>query len=246
MDTKNCLIRQPAGWGDIIFCQKIAAKLIEQGYHVHWPVVDFYYDTVNKYMKKDGITFCRETDEFPFKDAYNAGIMPPSRDHEENLYIPLQYADKLMKSEIPFDVLSIKYKIINLDYFDWTDYVAFDRDLERENRLFYEHFGLKDDSKYVIVNRWFGTTVDGYRKDMNIPEDMQVIEMEPLGFDNIFDWCKLFENATEIHTVDTAICYIMEKLNLKADSMHWYTRNLPQYGYAYCENIYKNNWNYNL
>ena len=34
---KTCLIRCPAGLGDILFVQKIGRKLIDKGYEVYWP-----------------------------------------------------------------------------------------------------------------------------------------------------------------------------------------------------------------
>ena len=37
---KKCLIKQPAGIGDILFCQKIVYKLLNDGYEVWWPVDD--------------------------------------------------------------------------------------------------------------------------------------------------------------------------------------------------------------
>jgi hypothetical protein len=37
--SKICLIRQPAGIGDIFFTQKIAKDLISKGYEVWWPVI---------------------------------------------------------------------------------------------------------------------------------------------------------------------------------------------------------------
>ena len=43
MADKICLIRQPAGLGDILFCQKIADK-IKNKYNIKvlWPVIDGY------------------------------------------------------------------------------------------------------------------------------------------------------------------------------------------------------------
>ena len=64
----NCVIGQPAGLGDIIFCQKIADMFIQNGYTVWWPVVEQYYDDVNKYMKKEGLIYCRDQDDFPLKE----------------------------------------------------------------------------------------------------------------------------------------------------------------------------------
>ena len=36
---KPCLIKQPAGIGDIFFCQKIARYMMHHGYDVIWPVL---------------------------------------------------------------------------------------------------------------------------------------------------------------------------------------------------------------
>ena len=36
---KPCLIKQPAGIGDIFFCQKIARYMMYHGYDVIWPVL---------------------------------------------------------------------------------------------------------------------------------------------------------------------------------------------------------------
>ena len=244
----NCLIRQPAGLGDIIFCQKIASHYIDKGYDVYWPVVDAYYETIQKYFKGDTIKFCRETDDFPMKEYYLSDLFSAGIDEDtKDIYLPLQHSDRVVFSDIPFDVMSVKYKSLDMDSTGWQDYFNFDRDMDRENYLYYDVLKLNDTSDYNIVNRWFGTTWDGYRKDINLKNDLQVVEMKNLEFDNIFDWCKVFENAKEIHTVETAICYILEKLNLKANKKCLYSRNAPQNGFSYVENIYtKIKWEFIL
>ena len=35
---KPCLIKQPAGIGDIFFCQKIARYMAYHGYQIIWPL----------------------------------------------------------------------------------------------------------------------------------------------------------------------------------------------------------------
>jgi hypothetical protein len=243
-----CLIRQPAGLGDVIFTQKIAKQYIDSGYEIHWPISDVYYETVCKYFKNSSVNFYRESDEFPMKDYYLSPIITPTMEEDsKNIYLPLQHADRIVKSTIPFDVMSVKYKSVRIDSTGWQEYFEIDRDMEREDYLFYDVLKLTDDLKYNIVNRWFGTGWDGYRKDLSITNDLKVVEMENLEFDNIFDWCKVYEKATEIHTVETAICYILEKLNLKADRKCLYSRNAPQNGFSYVESIYTNiNWEFIL
>ena len=64
-----CLINQPAGLGDILLCQKIACHLVNLGYEVIWPVVD-YYNFITEYIKTPGITFYNVKDDFPYKDIF--------------------------------------------------------------------------------------------------------------------------------------------------------------------------------
>ena len=50
--SKICLVRQPAGIGDIFFTQKIAKHFIAQGYDVLWPVIEqfsFIKDYINDF-----------------------------------------------------------------------------------------------------------------------------------------------------------------------------------------------------
>ena len=37
---KPCLIKQPAGIGDVFFCQKIARIMMQHGYKIIWPLRD--------------------------------------------------------------------------------------------------------------------------------------------------------------------------------------------------------------
>ena len=44
----------------------------------------------------------------------------------------------------------------------------------------------------------------------------------------IFDWCWIFENAEEIHTVDTSAMFVVETLDLKAKRMTIHPRHYQQ------------------
>ena len=50
-----------------------------------------------------------------------------------------------------------KYDSIGIDWKDWRDYIKFNRNVEKENSLYYDVLGLKDDDEYVFVNRNFCT-----------------------------------------------------------------------------------------
>lgn len=61
--------------------------------------------------------------------------------------------------------------------------------------------------------------------DIKLNTNIKVIEISLIGDKTLFDWCKVIENATEIHTVDTSINYVIETLNLKAVELNIYPRH---------------------
>ena len=69
-----------------------------------------------------------------------------------------------------------------------------------------------------------------------IPEgyDGKVVEMDPnISGGKVFDWCWVFENAEEMHSVDTSLHYVMETLDLKATRLTIHPRH-----YKYSERVY--------
>ena len=81
---------------------------------------------------------------------------------------------------------------------------------------------------------------------MHINNNIGVVEMNDKKY-SLFDWCKVFENATEIHTVDTSLSYIFEKLNLKAKRKCLYSRNNPKDSFSRMKKIFTNvDWEYVL
>ncbi len=231
---KYCLIRQPAGLGDIFFCQKIAKKLMEKGWYIIWPVIDkFYY--IKDYIK-GYISFPLITDSFKFKKYYNC---PDMLLENRFLFIPLQDADKIYPY---YGLMESKYKLVNLSYDNWENYFKFDRNLEREEKL-YNYLGLKQNEKYNVINCNYGSPPDMLKiKNIKCTNGFKNIELNSVGFDNIFDWCKVLENAEEIHTVETAWCYIIEKLEIKNKPFMYMRGN--RHNFDYIKGVFKKDWNY--
>lgn len=241
----NCLIKQPAGLGDIIFCQKIANIFMHNDYEIWWPVIDQYYDAVQEHMAHTGIRYCKQSDDFPLKECFYSSTKVPTRYTSTNdVYLPLQYADLKYPDE---SIMYSKYKLVGMDFSDWREHVSIKRNKEKEHYLYYDVLGLEDNFQYCLVNRFFGSPPDILeRGGIQTPKDIQAIEMHMLGFDTIFDWSYVIEQATEIHTVETVFCYLMEKLDLKARRKVIYSRNKPDRGFDYIKDIYSNDWEYIL
>jgi hypothetical protein len=241
---KTCLIRQPAGAGDILFGQKIAKLLLstDRVTNVIWPVVD-QYNYFEKYIGHPNINFVNENDDFPHKQIYNSDTCKLYED-DELLYIPLQYADRSILSNPTTGnhPMYVKYELCNnLDYSDWYDFVDVSRDTKREQKLI-EHLEIDLDEPYILVNKFFGTPPNSLQVQ-HIQEkfDSKVIEMVDVGFDNLFDWIGVLENAKAVHTVETALCYIAALINKQ--NMHIYSRNTHT-DFKYIKNVFPTNWSY--
>jgi hypothetical protein len=224
-------IHQPCGLGDILFCQKIAYKLIEYGYQVSWPMES--YGWVSDYIKKDGLSWFHSS--------------------ESTLQLVLKHS---IESNHPYDIMTCKYDMIgktlnhlnpelhSIDWSDWVDYLKIERNVEKEDRLFYEVLELKNGEEYIITNKMYGVNQcrDNVGKGI-INKSIRVIDLSFINGYTLFDWCKVLENATEIHTVDTSINYVIETLNLKSNNLCIYPRH-PDHILKCLGKLFKKNWNW--
>ena len=237
----RCLINQPAGLGDIIFCQKIVDVLINNGYEVIWPVGDEYCSTVNKHMRKDNLLFPHVDDNFPLKQHYNSGTIVPYRMPNGDTYLPLRYADLSYPGQ---SALKAKFKIMGIDHLQWQHHFRFYRDVEKEERLFYDALKLKDDTQYAFVNMWYGSPPGQVKKNTDIDTDLLTVEMSIKEDYSVFDWCKVIEQASELYCVDTSLFYIIEQLQLKASKFEAYSKFSPS-NYMHIDGLFAKPWNYN-
>jgi hypothetical protein len=238
----KALIKQPAGIGDIFFCQKIAQKLHDIGYNVVWPIIPEFMWLID-YLITDA-TFCSIADEFDNKDLYkncSPHIFNFSAD-EQTIIVNLQDADQLFPNS---SVMTAKYKAVQLNHHNWLNYFNFNRNAEKENALFYDVLNLKDDSVFALKNYFFASPpneqICKLAANANIQSD-KVICMRNIPEFTLFDWCKVFERAHEIHTVDTSVLLIVEKLNT-ANKLHLYSRHTPA-NFMHVLPIISNRWNF--
>jgi hypothetical protein len=221
--SKKCLIRQPAGLGDILFCQKIAKRVIKDfDLDVIWPVIPEFKDVI-PYITSDRITYVDASEDFEGSHLYHTPINNVV-ESEDFIYVPLQHADQLRLDE---SVMVSKYKQVNLDYEDWPDYLTITRNFDKEDKLYKDVLGLDDQEDYVLVNKNYGSPPDSRKCDrINVISEKRIVNMDYYDGFNLFDWCKVVEGASEIHTVDTALVCIAEKLKL-CDNLNIYSRWNP-------------------
>ena len=206
---KPCIIKQPAGIGDVFFCQKIARVMLSEGYQVIWPLrPDITW--IGNYI--EDIYFPSLDDDFLGKDIYDqfAGYLI-----EENAaFISIATADlthndgKTMRS---------KYSMLGMDYEDWREYFKFKRDLDKENDLYYNVLNLKDDSEFVFINNLYNTDIRDSQLFSPDQFDLPVVELQIIDGFTLFDWIKVLEKAKKIHTINTSINYIIEVIDTSYD-----------------------------
>lgn len=233
--SKICLIRQPAGIGDIFYTQKIAKSYISQGYTVIWPVIS-EFEFIKDYVKTDNLIFVNENADFPNRNIYIGGGSQPTT-IDETVYLPIQNFDRHYPN---ISVMKAKYEMMGMDSSDWVDYFEFERNLEREQKLI-DHYGAQD-KEFVFVNRMYGSPPDS-KPCVHMGQFENSIEMEYLGWDNLFDWIGLLIKAKHIYTVETSILYIISKLGLKNVTV--YSRHNPP-SFHQVEHIFDKNLTYIL
>lgn len=238
--NKVCLIYQPLGLGDIFWVQPIVDTIISEGYTVYYPVGKVYYDIVSSYIKKKNLIWIQETDVFPLKEYYGQVNVHQT---EDELYLPLSYADRYVPKS---SVMISKYYFLNIPIKDYRKSFSINRNYKREDKLI-QTYGLLDD--YIIVNNSFGT--EAQQRDILIGGDTKVhymsIEQDKMHGFHIFDWIMALENAKEIHTVETSLCYLIDKYCL-SNELHMYEKRTSSQLNTYYNNVnlvYRNpNWIY--
>jgi hypothetical protein len=238
--VKKCLIYQPLGLGDIIWVQPIIDKMIERGFDVYYPINNLYHDMISKYIKKNKLYWCRESDDFPLKEFYGH---TSSLDMGKDVYLALSYADRHI---LNCSVMASKYYYTNTTLSDWRENFNPARDYERENKLI-ECYGLNKDS--IIVNENFGTNPISRTLPVVNKTGVHRMSMEQdrdNGF-QLFDWIGALENAKEIHTVETSLCYLIDKFchNTKLFMYEKRLQHEPNNYYNNVNLVYRNSaWNY--
>ena len=219
--SKFCLIRQPAGIGDIFFCQKIAKTVLGTGEYnqIIWPVIPEYTYIAN-YMDTDNIKYIDQNSPFENRDLFfsqinNICIVGNC------LYVPLQVCDASTPYHDRRANGHIKYRFFHdLPHLDWKDFLSFKRNTSRELNLV-DKLGIDLSEKYNVVNKNYGSPPGmAIRNDVAPQNGHRNIEMNIYPGGHIFDWLTIFEHAQEIHTVETSLYYLLEKLNLKNVSIY--------------------------
>jgi len=169
---------------------------------------------IRDYIINEGVEFIDENSDFDGKDLYGGGVTHMFERDSNFLFVPVNSATGHQS------MLISKFLFVGLqEYRDWPNFFKLNRNFTREETL-KNHLNIT--GEYNLINKRYGTppTYEKFNNNINVNNGTQNIEMKVLDFDNCFDWCGVFENAKEIHTVDTSLSLILTKMGLKNVSLY--------------------------
>jgi len=240
---KTCFIYQPSGVGDILFTQKIAQHYKNLGYKIVWPLYE-YVSWMKEYLPTDGISY-------------------PILSNDRKILEPFEYSDKfyyLMGSTyalfrkpvvaldfiyvscgpatlIDNEMMTAKYDVADVSYDNWQSFVQLNRNHTRENELFYNVLGLKDDTEYTLINEYCSS----HQVDINPVGNSVYMQTIP-GF-TVLDWIKVVEKTKRLITIDTSLPHIAEVYLPKNIPCHLLNRYTPP-SFVDLPKIFKLDWQY--
>ena len=198
------LVNQPFGIGDILFLSPLVEYI--EAEEIIWPVVDHYY-WIKDYIEINNLTFIKSSEFNP-------------TNYEGYTEIPFQHAHSYFPQAN--DCMEAKYLLLEADPELWKE-LTFNRNIEKEIQL-KQLLNINPNDKFVFINNNFAGPEYDYKVDIQPKTDLKIIHQEYISGFTLLDWCGVLEQAEEIHTVSTALFFVIEALNLENTQLHLYPR----------------------
>jgi hypothetical protein len=222
-EAKTLFVQQFFGIGDVIFSVQLVRTLIEQGYRAIWPVMAEFVEPLQKAYPDIQFMDVNLTNPALWTNIPGNKI---DKVVGNTRLLPLRWTYEILKVGMD-QCMTSKYDFLHMDWKIWRN-ATFVRDEKKEQELF-EKLGIKQGEEYTLINRNFGTQPV---RTANIPNQPgKIVEMKAIEGFGLFDWAKVIENATEIHTVSTSIVYLLELLELKCEP-HIYIRRPIEHNHS--------------
>jgi len=215
MSKKKLGIVQSRGLGDIVISIPIAGHFRDQGWEIHWPVLESFIPNLQNnvpWVKWIPVPFDppgRYFYDVPMQRLKNFKVdetlclyqaLTGHKFHEEKYFQFTKFDQyKYIQAGIPF-----------LNKWKLAEYIT--RDKVREQAL-YDRLVTNDN--YVVVHR----KGSDFEVDVDysiVPEGWQTIEITEQT-DCIFDWLTILERAQSLILVDSVFANLVDQLNIGED-----------------------------
>lgn len=230
------VISQPFGIGDILFLMPLIAKFKSEGNHIKWPVVPEYLPIAKHFP---GIEFLNAN-----TCGYDLNIRNEYTAADGAKVLPLRFAENVLG--LPYtQVMKAKYILYGENWREWMN-LEWNRD-EKAERALYEMMIPEEARKtgYNLINRRFRTDQSGIA-NIKVDNGRPNIEMGNVDGFTLLDWGLIIENAAEIHTVHTSICYMIDAMDTTVH-IHQYLRKPDEKDFKLTDYLWrKENWSFHF
>ena len=210
---KEIIINQFFGIGDILFIEPIMRYYFQQGHKVTVPILSKYLDI------QRNLPYINFVDKETFDIDYEEKEFIET---DDRIIIPMRWSMEYYNSLLKNTMLN-KYKMVGIDLEEWRK-LTWLRHRWRENKL-KEVLGIKQGERFNLINCNF-YSFENRTINLDINNKLKNIEMKFIPTFNLLDWACIIEEAENIYSVNTSIIFLLEVLNLKAEEIHLYSRNV--------------------
>lgn len=233
---KIAIVKQTCGLGDILFTSKIRKILENEGYKVIHPVIQ-EYSWIGEYIEGEFPVI----NEFKYLDLLNNTNLNPEKiivDDVEIFLVPLQTADRRFEGS----VMDAKYKLMNIDLTDWSNYLTIKRNKNKEEELL-KKLNLSENDDFILINNKYGSPPNHLTKSINVNTTSKIVYLDFYDGYTLFDWLKVLEIAKEIHVVESSINFLLEKEDINPNKVFIYSKHEPS-SFSQVEHLFLKKWNY--
>lgn len=210
LSNKKYVIGQFASLGDILFLIPLVMALTDEGNTCLWPINPEY------------LSLEKHFPDINFVDRRVIPIDYESRRSIETPYgkwLPYRFASENMGRRLDKCMIS-KYEMYGHDWRMWRE-LTWKRDYDNEAKLI-ELLDLPE--KFVLVNRYYGNQAQ-LQIIPQLPLHTPIVEMRNIDGFTLIDWMAVVELASEVHSANTSILYLLEHMDLRMP-IHLYRRNI--------------------
>lgn len=159
----------------------------------------------------------------------------------ENRFLPARWADVMMN--VPYHMcMRAKYDLYQLPWQSWRTNAMWSRDVPRETAL-RAYLGIANGERYNLINKHFRSNGSGIAA-ISVDNGLRNVYMQSIDGFSLFDWGGIIERATTIHTVSTAILYMLELLEIP--ETHLYVRKPDEVDFRNVEYLFTKKYNLHL
>lgn len=228
VNRQKLVIGQFASLGDILWLVPLVRALQDEGNTCLWPVNTEYLSLRKHFPDLN----------FVDKNLYPLPYESQVRVHTNfGTWLPYRYASENMGRTLK-QCMQSKYELYG---HSWNMFrmLTWHRDMDAERRLYGQ---VVRNKPYILVNRYYGAQGQ-FQITPQLPVNANVVEMRPMGGFTMLDWGMVLEGASETHSANTSLLYMLERMHLDMP-VHLYSRNglWGEIGFSYTQFLHSKSY----